>query len=82
MEPQSELCHPPLEGSQTGSGIGFMFEADNKVIRIADHNTLALRVSLSPRVDPEIKDVVQKNVGNKEEEVMFMRTEMIMLMLI
>jgi hypothetical protein len=40
-----------------------MLESDNKVIRVADHDTLALCLSLSPRVDPEIKDVVQKDVG-------------------
>ena len=46
MKIQAELPESLTESLQTGSCVRFMLETDHEVIRIADHNAIALRMSL------------------------------------
>ena len=63
MKLQAKLLHPvSSSAARQARGVRFMLETDHEVVRIADHDAFALRMSLSPLVDPQIKHVVQEHV--------------------
>ena len=59
---QAELLESLLECLQAYSCVCLMLKADHEVIRITNHNTITLRMTPSPLVDPQIKHVVQEHV--------------------
>jgi hypothetical protein len=48
VESKTEVCQSPLKGREAGSGVRFVFEADNEVVRVADDHALARRETLAP----------------------------------
>jgi len=44
-------------------GVGLVLEADDGIIRIAQDDHIACRLSLSPAIGPEVEGVVQVDVG-------------------
>ena len=62
VQRQFERAHSFLQVAQESLRLMLMLKADNGVIRIADGNHVAGRLSQAPAMGPEIEHVVQVDV--------------------
>ena len=65
MESQAELTQLGGEISLQGPGILFILEADHKVITVSHKDNAASGLRLPPLLDPEIKAIVQEDIGQQ-----------------
>ena len=65
MQRQRERCQTRAHRLPEASGIGFLLEADDDVIRVAHDDHVARGLAPSPACGPEIEHVVQVDVGKQ-----------------
>jgi hypothetical protein len=62
MKIEAELVESLTERRQASSCVCLMLETDHEVVRVSEDDTIACRMTLSPLVDPQIENVVQKHI--------------------
>src|SRR5207342_1181873 len=65
MQRQRERCQTRAHRLPEAPGIGSLLEADDDVIRIAHYDHLARGLTPSPACGPEVKHVMQVNIGKQ-----------------
>src|SRR5918995_6727245 len=68
VQPQIELREPLAKTSPEPLGVPTMLESHHEVVRITHDDHLAARVTTSPLVDPQVKDVVQVHVRQERRD--------------
>ena len=58
VQGEIEQAHPFLQVMQEGSRLMLMLEADDRVIRVADHDHVSGGLGAAPTMDPQIVHVV------------------------
>ena len=65
MELECKLLEPVTHHAQEPPRVAFVLKADDDIIGIAHDDHVAVGLTPSPLLGPEIKDVVQVDVGEQ-----------------
>lgn len=65
VQQQRELLEPLLQLRQKSPGIRFVLKAGNEIVGVAHEDDLPAGVAASPPLGPQIKGVVQVDVGEQ-----------------